>query len=355
MAKPFDNSKLMGISLKAEQMWKDAQAFKDNLVEAEGAKAILANQSARFEEITGTNKKRQVRVTWINTCALDTKDVSEDCKLDSDEATSEQKDYDLNMSQETGFKVNAMTERTNEYSTEEVIARNLSDAKARLDNWLAKAVIEKLSLNKGINLAPKPWAYDAAKKTTLVPEELINRKIVANWIQQGIFNRMGQRPYLINGGSLFVDFLNANFDAGNLDGKGDYSRINALNVYIDQFNFGRAGVEEDTFMIGQDAVGLYGHNQYKNDMPEYIGYGVQKSVYRVKSDNLPGIYYDVQYTINCEKVEGQEIHYHVFKLVFNGMFAVNPAGCEQTVGGTKGTPNGIISYTAKPKEVQPEG
>lgn len=330
----FSRSKILQIQVKAEQMWADSKAVLQP-THIDSVKAIMDNQTARFQELTDSPKQNKVVVTWLEDCNISTTDISDDCKLDGVELASNSKEYEVNLGQQTSYKVDVRNERTNTYTTDEVVARGLMNRLNALDQYWAKLVLAQLKAASGTNKAPSPFTFNATDKTTYIPDAQYNQKVIANLIQQGILNDLNN-PYFISDGEFFVDFLNANFDAANADGRGDYNRVQALNLYFDQVNFAKAGIDENLFMIDQSSVGLYTKAWY-NSTPEFYGGDVQKTMYSVPSLNLPGVRYDVEYTMTCEKKAGVPHYYHVFSIVTRGLFAVNPVACNDTN-------TGVLSY-----------
>ncbi len=337
--KDFSASKILLIQSKAKDIWKDARAVK-HPVHLDAVKAVLNEQNAMFQELTDSPKENKVKVTWLEDCDIKTTDLQDDCSIDGVELASNSKEYTIDQGQQTTYKVDVRNERTNTYTTDEVVAQGLMNRLNALDEYWAKLVLAQLKLAAGKNAYPTPWTYDAAKKTTNIPEEQWNKKIIANLIQQAGMNDMSN-PYYISDGGFFVDFLNAQFDNGNFDGKGDYNRISALNLYFDQRNFAKAGIDENLFMVDQSAVGLYTKAWYTR-APEHYGGTVQKTLYSVPSLNLPGVMYDVEYTMKCENKASVPHYYHVFKIATRGLFAVNPVACgDETTG--------VLSYTRTAK------
>jgi hypothetical protein len=225
---------------------------------------------------------------------------------------------------------------------EEVSARGLASALKALDEYWARQVLVKLKAFAGVNVAPAPWTWAAG--TTSVPAAQYTVGMVANLINQSILNRMDGAYYIDNGG-LYVPWLNAQLSAGNLDGKGDAARIAAIKLYFDQWNFGPAGLTEDTFMVAPSAVAM--KTKTRNpDVPTLIAGTVQQTRYTIASPNLPGVKYDVYYTLTCKTINGKANIVHSWRIETNGGIFLNPEGCPVVIGGTTYTPTGVISYSA---------
>lgn len=337
----FSPSALLAIKLKAEQMWTDSRLAADYKANAEAAKAVLQNQTATFRELDNPEKDNQIVVNFINPCGIVAEDCESNCDLTEDELETGGKTYALDLCKKAGFAVDAETLRTNTYSVEEVAARGLATALKALDEYWAQQVLVKLKAFAGVNVAPAPWTYAAG--TTTVPAADYTVGMVANLINQSILNKMPNAYYIDNGG-LYVPWLNAQLASGNLDGKGDAARIAALKLYFDQWNFGPAGLTEDTFMVAPGAVAM--KTKTRNpDSPTVIGGTVQQTRYTVASPTLPGVKYDVYYTLKCITSNGKARIVHSWRIETNGGVFLNPEGCPVTIDSVTYTPTGVISYT----------
>jgi len=352
----FTASQLGLINLKAEQMWTDSQYAASLKPEAEAARAVLERQTVQFKEFYDwEEKRRKVKVTWIDACEMTAQDCVETCDPSYPELGTKSKSYEPNLCKSAGFSIDALKTKTDSYDFQEQIARGLAAAVKSLDEWWAKQVLVKIKTFAGVNVAPQPFIYDNVAKTTKftdldpVSQYNGNLKLLANFLQQSKLNRIAS-PYIIDNGTFFVDMLNAAFDSGNSEGKGYAARLNVFKdmLYDDQFNFAAAGLTDSLFMIGSGAVAF----QTVNDNPStqtVIGGNVQDTLYRIKSNLLPGVEYDVLYKIKCVVTGNAKRYIHMWELKTKGLVELNPEGCPVTanVGGspTIVTPTGVLSYT----------
>lgn len=343
----FTASQLLQIQLKAEQMWNDGILAKANQPQAEAAKAVIANQTARFNVLNDRTKDHKIEVMFLNTCAVETDDCVSNCDIDEPLVESGKKEYEPDLCQKTGFSVDEETTRTNNYGVQEIAAEAMATAIGRLDEWWAQQVMARLKTFAGINVYPDPWTYDPAESTTEVPTADYTLQMYANLIIQAQMNRLGS-PYYIDNGSLYAQVLNAQLNAGNLDGKGDANRIQQLNMYFDLYNFARAGLDEDLFAISPGAVAFKTVNR-NPDTPRTLGGSIQQTIYTVNSRVLPGVKYDAYYTLKCTTVAGKAHYVHAWRLETNGGIWLNPEGCPVTIDvddePTVVAPTGVLSYT----------
>ena len=339
----FTPSALGLLTLKAQQYYKDNVALY--APEAEAARAILENQTARIQAFDDINKDRKVKISWLDACGIVAEDCEETCDIVEDELASKMKEYEPNICKKSGFSIDSRKLRTNDFTSDEIVLEGTNAAIKALDEFWAQQALAKLKTFAGVNAYPAPFAFAAVNATTNVPTAQYNLKLMANWIQQAKLNRIAN-PYFIDNGSMFIEMLNAQFQAGNADGSGDFSRLQQLKkvLYDDQFNFAAAGLTEDTFLIGKNAVAMQTVNKVA-DRPTVIGGQVQVTTYTVKSLVLPNVKYDVEYSLVCKIVGGKKTYVHTWRFTTNGLIELNPTSCPVTIGGTTYNPTGVLSYT----------
>jgi hypothetical protein len=346
MAGNFTPSQLLKIQLKAEAMWAGGQQNADLAPNSEAARAVIANQTASIRPLESREKDNTVVINWVKSCDIEAEDCETNCTIDEPELDTAGKEYTLDTCKKTGFSIDEETLRTNTYTLEEVAARGIAKSLRVLDEFWAQKVLAKLKTFAGINVAPSPYTWDPVTQQTTVTGADYNRKMVAYLLKTGIMNKI-RDMYFIDNGELFVDWTNARFDAGNGEGKGDRTRIDALNMYFDMFNFPAAGIDDTTFLIGKDAVALTTRNRH-TDTPQVIGGKVQQTRYTVASPTLPGVKYDVFYTVDCKTVGGKAHIVDAWRFETQGLVALNPEACPVSVDvegvPTDFTPTGVLSF-----------
>lgn len=338
----FTASELGAITLKAEQVWRDSALFQQRTTQAEAARAVLENQTATFREFDDYKKDKKVVVTWLDTCDLDVDDCTTNCDIVEDELESKSQELEPTICKRAGFSVDETKIRKGSYEMTEQYAVGLAVSIKKLDEYWARTVIANLKTFAGTNVYPNPWTFDAGDNVTLIPEDEYNLQMYAHLLIQAQMNQLGN-PYFIENGMLSADIINAQLNAGNLDGKGDLNRLNQINMYNDLINFGRAGVSEKLFAIGAGAVAMKTINKHP-DRPLDLRGNVNKTIYRVNSRTLPGVQYDVHYQFSCDTVEGETHYKHNWRLETHGGIWLNPDACEVTVGDATGKPTGVLMY-----------
>jgi hypothetical protein len=334
----FTATQLAALTLRAQQMWT-TDLSRSPAPNTPTVQAVLANQTANVDTMTQKDKDQSMVITWVNGCAVDADDCTPDCSISGDELSSDTATYAPDLCKESAFSVNEYKFRTNTLQFEEVVATGLNRAINALDEWWNTQMLTRLKSFAGVNGVPAPWTY--ASTTTTIPGASYNRDAIATILYQIMMNGF-TNPYMINNGDLWIEFQNIMFDAGNLDGKGDLARKNALpKIVFDLLGFSKAGLTDSLFVVNPDAVamGTQSRNPQRPTKPKDV------TLYTVPSRTLPGVVYDVFYEIRCEVINGESQYVDNWKVKTRGGIWKNPAGCPMTVGGTTFTPTGVISYT----------
>jgi hypothetical protein len=345
-------SQIQKIMLKAEMMWKDSALNQEYIPHSDAAIAVLSNQTARFQELQDPNKDNKVLVNFVNPCGIEVADCGDLCDIDGNELSTGGKEYELDLCKSTaGFKIDRYKFRTNTYTYEEFAAIGLLQHIKALDEWWSAQVLAKLKAFAGINLAVATGDISAYGMTfvngsTQIAASDYNLDLVTSLAHQQIVNNMPS-GYIIDSGYLWKPIENAKLAAGNGEGKGDAAKANALagRVTFDMFNFKKAGITEEMFMVNPGAVAF--KTRARNPAtPQTIGGKVQMTVYKVKSRILPGVEYDVYYTLKCDTdpITKQMRISDVWNFRTEGGIFLNPEGCPVTVGATEYNPNGVTAY-----------
>lgn len=318
------------------------QEFKTYAITAQ---TILSKQTATFfTPLQDKNKDRTLRVTWVNACDVVTEDVTNDCTIEGALPSTSSQDYELNMKQQVTFSVDEEDFRTNEYSQEEVVARRMILALKALDEYINAQSINYLDTFAGVNVAEGDYNYNPVDKTTEVDAAKYGVDLFLDMVLMADLNEVGN-AYLIDDGALWKTYKNADIDRGNGEGSGDGKRIDLLPIDFDLRGFTKAGVAADTYMISPGAVALASKTR-NPDAPTLIPGNVQQTRYTIASPSLPGIKYDVFYTLTCTVDEDDNSHIiHSWKIKFAGGMWLNPTGCPVTVKGVTANPTGVLSFT----------
>jgi hypothetical protein len=304
-----------------DKHWTDPQTNVDNVGDVESAKAVLENQQVRMTEITG-KKKRIMSVEWLAKCDVTTTDCSDDCTITGDDADPMCQEYEIECLQETSFKMpkRAYRERTIEF--QEAYMFNMLQHKKALDEWLAQYILTGLVANAGVN------AYagigTVAGTITTIPPNFWDDSI---WGYFNLVNRMNKikDPYMITGTNLFQYIFNRMHESMTDAGKAAMSKVGTIKkIYQDPENV-ETIAPASTFLIHKTAAAFI--NKAWNPLGP-VNAQSEAGVYALwseQSSNIPGVYYDIITKETCESNE----FYLASKIQLHGVFAVNPAPCDE--------------------------
>lgn len=335
-------TQLLILRQKAENSWLGTANDNSQMPYSETAKAILENQTATFKLLDNWEKDNKIAVTFMKMCDIVTEDCEDNCDITENGLSTGMKNLDIDVCQKVGFSINENDVRSNDYAMDDLFNKGMTNAINQLDEFWSVQSLAKLKTFAGQNVAPQPYTFNQANKTTNVPSADYNVNLVAQLINQAFLNKMGD-AYFVDNGSLWASFFMAQMNAGNLDGKGQMNLVNQVKMYFDQFNFAKAGLTEDTFSISKGAVAMKTVNKY-SDKPRVLTANGQTR-FTVKSKNLPNVKYDAIYQ---EKCVGDDI-VHTWRFITNGGIWLNPEACPITID-IAGTPTavtqtGVLSYS----------
>lgn len=347
----LDASEHLQFKLKAEEKWKggkyedDLKPFCDALI------AQLQKQTARFEELSGNPAKdNSVLLTWLKSCGIETSAFTradDSCAVTGTELESDSKTYQYDLLQKIGFAIDAEKIRTNIYEREEQVAHLLMKGDKQMSEWLCVQYMLALKAAAGpnipaINGEALPMTWDDANTATDIASANMNVKIIASLIKQMQLNKVPSGFYIDRGG-LFEAWLDAGYDLANLDGAGNAKRIGQIDMTFDMWNFSKAGLAEEMFLVSNNAMAVSTYNRF-GDKPEEVGGKINQTRYRMKSNILPGVYWDVRYELTC--IGGHDKHTWQFECEA-GIF-LNPESCPVTVTvdgvDTEVTPSGVYAF-----------
>lgn len=329
----FTASTHLGFLLKAEEVWADGKYQDDNKAYVDGLLTQMSAQTARFPELDNPNKDNTVTITWLKQCDSETTDFSRTtdiCTINGVEFETASQEHEFDLGQKDSFSVDEEKIRTGTYDLDEQVAFGMLRADKKLSEWWAKQYLIAVKAAAGpnipvINGATPPISWNDADNAADIPGANYNVKLVSTLVKMQQLNQVASGFY-INSGSLFEVWLDAGYDVANAEGKGDGARKGAVNMTFDMWNFAKAGVTEDMFLVSNSALAVKTYTRY-TDTPVYKAGDINQWRYRMPSRILPGVYYDVIHMLKC--LNGHDIH--TFQIMTTGGIFVNPFSCPQSV------------------------
>lgn len=329
--------------LKAMEVWEDGKWQDDNTPMVDSLLTQLNVQTARFPELDDPNKDNTVVITWLKQCSSETTDLNRTtdiCEIEGVEFETDSQEHEYDLAFKDSFSVDEEKIRTGTYTMEEQVAFGFLRADKKLSERLNKEYLLGVKLAAGPNIPAINGdvvgiTWDAGANAANIPANLYDVKMVSKLVKMQQLNQVSSGFY-INRGSLFETWVDAGYDTANGEGKGDGARKAAINMTFDMWNFSKAGLTEDMFLVSNSALCVKTYTRY-NDTPRYIGGNINQWRYRMKSKILPNTYWDVIHTLQC--VNGHDIHTFQVMCTAAGIF-VNPFSCPQSVT-IDGTPTDV--------------
>lgn len=343
----FTASQHQEFLLKAEENWTGGKYEDDLMPTVDVALMQLNNQTARFSQLDNPAKDNTVSLTWMKSCNIEDTAfdrATDTCEISAPEMQSDAKEYEMTLLRKVGFKVDLGKVRTNIYDAEEEIALGFATCDKELSEYWAKQLLVFLNANKGPNIPAirgvvAPFTWNDGTTETNIPAGSFNIGIVANLIKQQLLNKV-KSGWFVNDGTLFEAWTNAMLNTGNLDGKGDDMRLKQIKMGFDMWNFAAAGLTNNMFLVDRNAVAMKTYTRYSST-PQVLGGKINQTRYKMASNILPGVEYDVIHQLSC--VGGSD--FHTFQVMTQGGIWLNPESCPQTIGEETYTANGIYAYS----------
>jgi len=323
MSLAFTCGYLTAIQAKADAIFTDGMYNNDAIVDAEVAKAVLAQQQGmiRMPSITGT-KNQELRVEWLTRCSPTTTDCSDDCEIDGVPADVECEDYELECLQEIAFKVSERTYRLRTIEKIDDVAFSMLRSMAAMDEWVAQYIIAGLLSCAGTNLFTGGVGSVSGTVTYIAPQYWDDA--IWGYLNQVVRLNKFRNPYLVTGNNLYQLLFNRPLEAGNADGSGNYRKMQTMKVYQDPENIETVAPGQ-TFLIHRGAVAFL--NKAWNPGPNAANAIEPAPGYFLWSEpsrNLPGVTYDIVMQQSCLANDFHE----AYKIQLHGLFVCNPYPCD---------------------------
>src|SRR5574337_51947 len=317
---------LAEVQLKADQLW-DSSLKKDYIANVVALDAVRKEQTVQIPELQDSAKDKTVKLIWTQDCETTVSDCSNECTVGGSELEAKCESHTLDICKTTGFTIDEKKLRSKLVTKEELIAKGMLRRMKLLDEYLAQTMVAKLDSFKGVNQFTDGKGTVSGFETSIAAS-LWNPSLFSYFQLAAIKNQFAD-AYLLNGSNLYEAYWNAQMNAGNTDGKGAVAQFDSFRKYWDVFNVDSTLGEKSTFLIDRNAVAFVSKTYYpwsggEESANQYGGAGGSVGMkYQVESRNLPGLFYDVTYKVECVS---NEIKHHFTFQANAGIFR-NPVGC----------------------------
>jgi len=259
---------------------------------------------------------------WINACEI----VDQACTNCSDggkELSTNVKTYALDLCREVAFTISDYDMISNDFDSEDLIAKGFAKADAELSEWYTRQLIAFLNTNKGVNvLSPNTARGCISGFDTYIEAAYWTADLMGYMNRVSMQNRF-KNPFLLTGANLHEQAIIAGYNSGNLDGKGDQAKFGAFPMFFDEFNIDAVNTPNlITYMIQPGSYAM-GNKAYWGRTPTVYDFGQRWSM---ESKFMPGFEYDVQYSNTCDSDNNFPVHN--FTVKFKAGNFINPEACD---------------------------
>ena len=320
----WSETTLLNIRERLDAIGLNDRVSKQFAPTLEAYKALEMVNTANVSTLKRGNKAYTVEVEWINACSL-TPTSTASCEFGTTELSSNTETYTLDQHYEVMFQVQEYDFYTNDFGFEEAIAKGLLKADKELCEKFVQTWITDINTTAGVN------AYTAAPgtvsgTTTTIAAADWDASLYAYFVQTGMINEF-TNPVLLTGNNLLRAFLNAQFNAGNADGKGAMAAFGTLPTYFDPINMTAVNsTSEYSYLLSTGSWTWASAPKYDTTMQVFDDY----RRYSMPSRFIPGLWLNIMIKEVCDNNYTK----YSFKVMADWMTAENPAGCTATNTGT---------------------
>ncbi|MFT3704643.1 MAG: hypothetical protein QM802_19920 [Agriterribacter sp.] len=354
---------LQRINLLVQQAWTPNQRDIDqNAQDTTTIDTLLARQNSigkmLVEEITDPNKDKDVRVWWNDFCGQEAEDCASgggydaSCgNLTGNPSQVDYKDYAVTQCLQKKFKIQQQTFKGSFMSIEQNLLDNSKQAIRQLLNALNKKAIIFLQANAGLNKGgqyPVNGSDQYQIPASVFAQE--NTRVYTNILYDAAKSRISN-PFVLDYGNLWHMNMNAKFDQGNAEGKGNAIRAILFNVIEDiQGGAQVPAAANSTFVVAPYAYAFVNKSYYRKRevLNNIVSFSGSTPVYDEASGKwkwyitIPG--YDITVDVLMQRVcvdAKKDIYEWYFQYTLWYDFLLNPSGCDN---GSGDAVNGIIEY-----------
>jgi hypothetical protein len=306
----------------ADDIWADPMKNNDLIADVITAKAVLENQSVKFEQIENA-KNNELRVEWLTKCDIEPSSCTTSCDIDGEDADPQCKDYEIECLYETSFKVPFKAYRERTIEQDQSIAFNKLAHMRALDERVTQYIIAGIVAGAGTNLFTG-GVGNVVGTTTFIAPQYWDDAIWGYFDQVRRLNKF-RNPYFITGNNLYQLLFNRPLESANAQGgAANIRKINTLKVYQDPENIEDHAAGQ-SFLLHKTAVAFLNKAWNKINPINAQPFAGQYWEWSEESKNIPGVYYDFMMKDTCESGE----YYRAVKISVSGLLATNPYPCDE--------------------------
>lgn len=323
----FDETDLQAIRLKADEIAFDDRINLQYIPRIDSMKTIMAKETTKIKQLENPDKDDTVEIEWINTCAVTTQECTT-CDFNGTLASTNIQTETLDLCREVEIAVDDNVARTNDFDHVEFVAKLQLQADKQLNEWFNRQILTEILAARGVNLLDPGTNRGCISGTdTYLTAPYWGADIMSYFIRATESNQFGS-PYLLSGANFHEAWLNADFNAGNANGKGNKSMFSSMDISFDEWNFTQVFAAINyTFMINNGSIALGNKARYDAFGPSNPR--VFKSEDRwSETSRFSSLKFDVHYTNACQTSTGSMLH--SWKYILRTGIWFNPTGCNET-------------------------
>lgn len=324
----FSCAELLEIKARASAIFADDVQSVEYKANVNSALAVLQNQTAQLGDLQNPAKDRTVKVYWVDDCdSSDPDDCTSDCTVDGDPIGTNCQEYTLDTCFEKTLSITEKVFRTSNLEREEVVAKQLLKKLKLMDEYWAKKVIAFLNTNSGVNAYAGPYTYAAG--VTTIPAPAWNPDLFG-YLALALAKNKLNAGVMLSGINLWQSYWKMDMELTKPDGTSNANKLNSLGKpYFDIHLLDSTVGANTTFLFNGNSVALITKAYYSGTPRELKANNVWQQRYTIASPSLPGVTYDVIYTVDCVAGDGSGDVQHSWKIVSTGGIFLNPLGCDE--------------------------
>lgn len=229
----FTETTLNALRVKMAEMLLDSRVKLQFTPKADSLRTLARATTARFAPLSAREKDYDVELEWVNVCR-DGVVAFTSCEFGGAKASTNIQKYTLTYDKAFKFTIDEADFTNNDFSFEEVMAKQMLKADVEHMEAFAQYFITFLNANRGNDLFTT-GAYYCATGDAHVPAINWTSNLISYFLMMARINQFAN-PILLDGGLMYQNYLNANFNAGNDNGKGAQAMFQGMPIDFDLFN-----------------------------------------------------------------------------------------------------------------------
>lgn len=330
----FSCADIQQIQDRVESFGLEGNVNKDLIVDNEALRYLLSRQTARIEPLEDRRGATTVKVHWVKDCNRSVTDpCPTSCSFTWDELEAQCTTFTVSECITSGFAVADSKFRNNLISRNEVVAKGIASVDKALAETHAGKVYDALAGCAGVlagtddcSSFTNGTADSDLTNVTAVDGALWNYNIMGHLAKFIRLNRMPSSSFIISDQSMFVHYWNSMQEMAEPNNS-KARKLSTIPMLFDLFSFDASFSDSRMMLIDPNSYAHVDHIDRVTypDVPVTYGNGANLTKFNVRSNNIPGAYYEVDYRTTCES--GKEIkHYWEFSLRFDTFCA--PTSCD---------------------------